>query len=698
MEQAQPDDQVQAEFGDAPVEQQAEQEGDSVLENLTDSEVLDLSDELKTKIAAQIDNDWSSADADRTDWMKKAEEGLRLYWGIIDVKSFPFKGCANLHVPLIRTISDTLHSNIMGSIDINKPVSVVPVGPEDVPKARKAEKLLNWQFTAQVDYGDLADKIVNTCLIFGHAPVKIRYVIEKSQGKKTYDGLRVDVITPERFLMPPDASDADVQSMDYVMQEIPMTKSDLLKRMQAGMYDPIPKEELEKLGGGETKHNREADRMLENVRELYAGTDSDPTERKGKRYMTAIEWHGSFDINDDGIDERIMVSYLKEGRKILRAVRQPKKRPFVIVRFSQILDKATGESLPDLLRHLNQELNTLHNQRVDAVTLTNIPFFFFDPVAGFDPNAITLTPGLGIPVNGSPSQAVYFPQMQTSRPEMYREEDNIFQYAERMLGAGTNAQGITESKRVTATEVATTDRRAGIRFLTIFNRIKKGLREIFNIALELDKDNMPAEMQVRVIGIDSDKPLFETMTPGDIDAKLDIVVNGSSVIDQQAEKTEMMQAYQLGMSNPLIMRDEMAIYELTRDLFLKFDIKKVDAYLRKPADMIPKNPNEEHNLFLQEEDTKPNIAENIEDHLNKHADFINSDKFALLSPKGQGLMMGHYNNTVRMQQVLKQMALVQQMQQVQAMQMAGPGGQGGQQPQSPGGMVPSQVPGPQAHP
>lgn len=702
-----PVDDVAAEVGEAPAEPETlpvQESTDSISEN-KDSDVLDLPAEIIANLGKQIDRDWEAADGSRTEWMNQKAEGLRLYWGIIRAKDFPFKGCANLHVPLIRTIADTLHSNVMGSINMEKPASVVPVGAEDVPKARKAEKLLNWQFTAQVDYPDLVDKIVNTTLIFGHCPVKTRYVVEKSNGEKRFDGIRCDVITPERFLMPPDARDADVQEMDYVMQEIPMTRSDLLKRASAGMYN-LTKEDLDKLPAGtESKTDREAEMALERIREVKSGVNPEPMRGKNKRYFTLIEWHGSFDTDDDGIESRLMVSYLKEAKKVLRVVLQKRKRPFTIVRFSQILDRAVGESVPDLLMHVNQELNTLHNQRVDAVTIANIPYFFFDPAAGYDPNKVTLVPGMGIPVQGSPSQAVYFPPTNGVRPEMYQEEDRLFQYGERLLGAGSHTQGVMETKRTTATEIAATDRRAGIRFLTIYNRIKKGLREIMNIALELDKENMPAELQVRIIGFDESAPLFETIKREDLDAKVDIVINGRSVIDEQADKQDAMTAYQLAMMNPLVMSDQNAIYEVSRDTFVTLGIKKVDSYLRKPEDTIPKNPNEEHNLFLQEETVKPNVAENIEDHLKKHAEFITSDKFRLLSPKGQALAMAHYKDTVRMDAILKQLALVQQAQAVAAMQMApgaglmppvpgqtpngGPNG-----PTPPGGMAAPPRPGP----
>lgn len=641
---------------------------ESLAENPTGSGVktLDLDAEMKAKLLAQALGNHESANAARSKWLQDKEEGLNLYWGIRKSKDFPFKNCANLHVPLIRTIADTLHSNIMGSIDTEKPISIMPVGPEDVPKARRVEKVLNWQLSTQVDYNDLVDKISQSTLIYGIAPVKVRYVIDKDvKGKVRFDGVKINVVHPERILIPSDAPTIDVEDMEFIMQEIPMSKSDLKKRIASKSFDKIPEDELDKIGILASQASRSDEDYLENVRSFYTGMETDHAEDKiDKRYVTVIEWYGHFDYNGDGIDEPVMAYILKENKRILRAVPWERRRPFVIVAFSEVLHKATGESLPDLLKDINRELDTLHNQRVDAVTIANIPPFFFDPVGGFNPNEIVLTPGTGIPTNGRPQDAVYFPTLNTVRPEMYQEEEQLYQYAERMLGAGANVQGVMNTKRVTATEIATTDRRSGIRFLTIFNRIRKGLKEIARLVLELDEEYMPKEIQVRVTGLGSEQPIFETISRDDLGAQVDIMVRGNSILDEQAEKSEMMQAYQIGIMNPLISSDPIAIYELTRDLFLKLNIKRVDSYLRQPMDEIPKTPDEEHNLFMQEEYVEPNIRENYEDHLAKHAEVINnSDKFDLLSNVAKNNLMRHYSDTMRMKQ---QIELFQMMQKASA--------------------------------
>lgn len=632
--------------------------GDDILPFLTDGQKLEL--------MKQVELQWQISNAARVKWMNDRQEGLQLYWGIRRPKDFPFRNAANVHIPLIRTIMDTLHANIMGSVDIDNPARIIPVGQEDVAKARKIEKLLNWQFQTQIDYGDLVDKSVHSALLYGIAPLKLRYVIEKEDGKKTYDGLKWEILPPERFMIPPDASDSNVNDMDYIIHEVTMSKSDLKKRMMSGRYVRLSDEELNRTGENVTRHRREWDDFFESIRSIYSGIESINITTPEKRYATVFEWYGNYDYNNDGIEEPIMCSVLKDHRRLLRAVKWNRKRPFVLIDFSYILNRAHGESVPEILKILNQELNTLHDLNIDALTLANMPYFFFDPVAGYTPDDIRLAPGVGIPTNGPPQQAIYFPQMNTKFNEMSRAEQDLVSYGERMLGAGANVQGIMQPKRITATEIQTIDRRSGIRFLTLFNRIRKGLEQVFRLALEYDKEYMPKELQVRITGINDDKPVFDTFKRSDLEAEVDIIVNGNSVLDQQADTQEMAQLYQVGMQNPLIQRSETAMYELTRDLFKKLGAKRIDAYLHKPKDQLPVAPEVENNLFMQEEDSTPHLAENVQEHLKSHAELINSDNFKLLSKKGQMLLVKHYQATMRMQAALQQQQLVQQGQQVNA--------------------------------
>src|SRR3990167_293984 len=662
----------------------------AVVENAVDTGDIQLSPLAEKELVNKILNDYQLAGAQRTEWINKKAAGLKLYWGIRDSeKNFPFKNCSDVRVPLIRTLKETLHSNVWASFDLEEPFDVLPVGLEDVEKARKVRKFLNWQFTNEIDFEQMLDGILDHCLVYGHSVVKTTYLkearINKVQGEGgmqstpevTFDGIKTHLIDPEQFLFPPYACHDDVQDLDYVIHEIPMTSSDIRRRMASAQYRQV------KLDAPKSSGNNYTDVAIQNVKNKHVGTYSfdKGTDAHGSaaRHHKVIEWYGFYDIDEDGIEENIMVTMLHDSREILRLVVWDISRPFVIVRFSPLVNSPWGESIADLIGQINEELNTLHNQRVDAVTLNNIPYGFYDPLSGFDPENIQLVPGLMIPTNGPPSNAVHFPVHNAIRPEMYREEEMLAAYAERLIGAGANIKGTENSSTISATEVATIDKRAGIRFKLVFSRIQRGMEKLAKSVLELNQKLMPAEKQIRVMGPNDSDPLFGTglshmnFTKSEMQGKFDIKARGQSIVEKDLNRQNQMMTYQIGIMSPLIMTDPESMFYLTRDTLEALGAKNRELYLKKPQYAVPQNPEDEQARIAQGEDMDPVLGENVEYHFKKHAEFINSPNFGLLTPESQTKMMIHLQKTMKLQQVMKQLQAVAQQKPQQSQGQPGAG-------------------------
>lgn len=607
-----------------------------------------ISDEKRIALCSQVLLDYENANNEIESWKSKKAEGLRLLLDLLPEKNRPFKNCANLNVPLIRTVLETLHSNIINSFDYDLPVEAVPVGPEDVARARKINRFLNWQFTNEIPAFELYDKLASTILTYGHAVAKIRYIRQENEGEVLFDGVRIDVPNVEDVLFPHDAPTANVDEMDFIIHRIYMSRSDINERIKSGTFENVKLPE--KLTDDRVPDTLDYERKRYlNLSNLFRGQRENMPE--------VLEWHGYYDLNDDGINEKLVVTVLKQTKQILKIRQWKGSRPFEILRVSPIVNSPWGESVSDLLMHINQELNTLHNQRVDAVSITNMPFGFYDPLSGV-PTVLDLEPGKLYPVNGAPNNAVYFPTMSVVRPEMYREEELLFSYAERLLGAGANVQGITNQRRTSATEIATVDRRAGVRFFTLFMRFREGIGRIAKKVFELDQKHFPPEKQVRIMGV-QDAPFigkthfpFEKFTDEQMQGKVDIVIRGRSVLDVQAEKQEKLQVYQLALLNPIVQTDPMNVYNLTVDTLQALGVKNIDRYLKPPAQGVPKTPEEEHNLVAQGEEIEINLLDDFTNHLDKHSKFLASEQFKMLPKQYQTSMYKHYAQTVKVKQIL----------------------------------------------
>src|SRR3990167_5811824 len=243
------------------------------------------------KLANHVHRTYVSADSGRTSWVNKKNEGLKLYFGLLTSKTFPFKNCSNVNVPVIKTLKETLHSNLHGSFDIRNPFDVLPIGSEDIQKAAKIRKFLNWQFTNEINFNSLLDSVLDFCLVYGHAVVKCRYSQETRIRKEpvtgppsaevlavqanelpveekeevTFDGVKVDVLNTEHVLFPIDEITSDTNLMDHVIHEIIMSSSDIRRRIASGEYRDID------LGKPQTVGENEAETTLRDTRDRYIG-------------------------------------------------------------------------------------------------------------------------------------------------------------------------------------------------------------------------------------------------------------------------------------------------------------------------------------------------------------------------------------------------------------------------------------------
>jgi len=76
-----------------------------------------------------------------------------------------------------------------------------------------------------------------------------------------------------------------------------------------------------------------------------------------------------------------------------------RRKPYTTAPLYRIAGKIAGQSLPQRLASLNDELDTLQNQIIDNTTLNNTMNGFYIPIAGFNPDNFTMTPGKFRPVN-----------------------------------------------------------------------------------------------------------------------------------------------------------------------------------------------------------------------------------------------------------------------------------------------------------
>lgn len=120
-------------------------------ENLKEVNALKVTPELTTfvnELAQNVETERTN----RSTWEININKGINLRYGIRNVKVSPWKNCANFSVPLVDTHINTNKAAYVNLINANPICTFEPYGPEDVEPSRKRELLFDWRMKTKVRF------------------------------------------------------------------------------------------------------------------------------------------------------------------------------------------------------------------------------------------------------------------------------------------------------------------------------------------------------------------------------------------------------------------------------------------------------------------------------------------------------------------------------------------------------------------
>ena len=112
-----------------------------------------------------------------------------------------------------------------------------------------------------------------------------------------------------------------------------------------------------------------------------------------------------------------------------------------------------SQGVPEIINDLQQELNDIHNQRIDNGTITNAVMFWYDPNSDVDPEIHRPGPGMGFPAG--PNQ-IGILQTGDVKFSSFREEELVRRLIQDRIGVSDFAIGndATAGQNKTATGVS----------------------------------------------------------------------------------------------------------------------------------------------------------------------------------------------------------------------------------------------------
>lgn len=332
------------------------------------------------KIGMQVVKDFDNDLLSRSSWEKRTEASLKLALQVAEIKNFPWANASNVKFPLITIAALQYHARSYPVlIDSDLPVKCRVVGDDKdglrALRSSRVEQHMSYQLLEEdEDWESEMDKVLITQPIIGCA------------FKKTYyDPIRKHNVS-ENVL----ARDLVVnywtkslETSSRVTHVLQMTKNEIYERTARGLWlDGVSEGRQQQyssvaMGSG-----------LQNAQDKAQGMQP-PEPNDSSTPIEMLEQHCFIDFDGDGYAEPYIVYVRRDNKKVARIVARYTKKDVEVnpdgvilsIKAEQYFTKYPFIPSPDggfydlgfgvLLGPLNESINTIINQLVDAGTMAN---------------------------------------------------------------------------------------------------------------------------------------------------------------------------------------------------------------------------------------------------------------------------------------------------------------------------------------
>jgi hypothetical protein len=558
-------------------------------------------------------------------FLSRIQEIIKLYEQERDGKAEPFQGASNLTAGDVPVAVENMHPRLFGAVNQDPLANYRAENAPSVRNLPKVTKFMNWAY--RVDMPDTVDKLdehVHSSIMLGTQPVWIRWEklrnvywdFESVQAGGPEEITRkteiiergaFDNLNLEDFLVPI-TEGKDLHKMSNNIRVYNLTVQEIRELIQrkhfqspgdAFNWDEAIDSVLKKEDGEELERLRSAGFSLPEIRQ--------------RKRLRLLEWHGLYDAEGEGFRSECVFTVAKNLRLYLAGRYQPSpdgRRPFETTWLIPRKNFYFGIGIPEMIRLLAKERDAIHNQRIDAGSVSIIPFGFYRAASGFKPDKITLQPGTWIPMD-DPQRDAQFANFSNPSTVLASEEAMTQAQIEKLSIAGSFQLG-RESEifksRATARGTQLVVGQGNIRFNLLGERVKRGVARILDRITTLYQRFLPPGLSERVLGDDGKQIFPQGLTRADLRGKFSAYLTG----DTEAANTSVSRQiatlmYQALLQNPLVIRSPGRVWEVTAQ-FLKSYSRDVKVLIgEKPPD--PQSFIEQARMVI--EDIKQGFAPEI---------------------------------------------------------------------------------------
>mgnify|MGYP003557561512 CR=1 FL=1 len=463
----------------------------NIAANLDDDELNEIGAECKAGFEADLQS--------RSHWEEDLEEWTKLAMQVRETKSTPWSNASNVKYPLLSTAAMQFNARAYpslvpadGKIVKGKTIGKDPTG-EKGTKADRVATYMSYQFMHEMDgWDEDMDRLLIMLPIVGT-------VFKKTYWSGSVKSIASELVLPKNLIVNNWAS--NLEQAERVSEVIEMSQRVFEERKRQGLFLDVD------LGTptNETPNNTSRD---------------SPARIDETTPYFLIEQHGYLDLDDDGYKEPYIITFHKTTGKVVRitarfepdGIELDDKGEITKITAIQYYTKYSFVPNPDgsfydlgfgvLLGPINETVNTLINQLVDAGTLSNLQSGFIGKGLRLKIGDEKFKPGEWKPVasGGSDLKNQIIP-LPTKEPS-----DVLFKLMGAMITSGKELASVAEifvgkmpGQNTPATTTMATIEQGMKVFTAVYKRIYRALDKEFKKVYKLNGVYLNPETYVKVL-------------------------------------------------------------------------------------------------------------------------------------------------------------------------------------------------------
>jgi len=503
----------------------------------------------------------------REDFYRRWKDFYKQYRSYREASKYPFR--SSLFIPYTFALVEHIVPSTLASLFSTEPlVSVTPRKGAVAELAGLLEQVLNYFFEDNrlKLYFRLED-FFKEAAIYGTSFMRVLPVFGKEnfynpitqEYGPALDWIRVEPV--DLFRVFPDWRATDVDDMRYIIIEHEKTEDELRELAAIGL---IKKDVIDELSTTGQVDQGKQERLQE------VGRAVSPPSESTKFYKILEYW------------DKQCVVWVCNNKVIREAENVFGFLPFLMCQFTRVPHELYGIGIPEMVADLQEELNTIRNQRIDNLNLIINRMFIVNKLADVDLDSLVSQAGAILLTNDV--DAIKPLDTRDIVRSSYIEEDIIKADLEETTGITRYTRGLPPTRREAATTVLRLQQASQMRFDALLKGFEYGVvRELSSMFLTYIRKYLPPERFASVVGVqeffERGGVLFYMMSIEEILRNYHFRVVGSAMTGIKELRTQqLLTAFQIFAKLPFT-----NIYEFAK-LILRdaFNIKNVDQLLLPP--------------------------------------------------------------------------------------------------------------------